>query len=61
MPAEVFLNAIGPLAVIVAQGLVLLKPVITTSSEWDLLAAMLEDPEERKSFGRLLHEGHWDE
>ena len=61
MPAEVFLNAVGPLAVIFAQGMVLLKPVITTSLEWDILAAMLEDPEERKSFGRLLHEGRWDE
>jgi hypothetical protein len=60
-PAEIFLNAVGPVSVVFAQSLMLIKPLFSSSNEWDMLAEMIEDPLERRTFGGLLQEGKWDE
>jgi hypothetical protein len=60
-PAEVFLNSIGPVSIVFAQSLILIKPLFSSSNEWDILAEMIEDPSERKAFSGYLQEGNWDE
>jgi hypothetical protein len=61
VPAELFLKAVGPVSVVFAQGLVLLKPVINSSPEWDILTETIENADERRLFSQLLHEGNLDE
>ena len=61
VPAELFFKSVGPVSVVFAQGLVLLKPVITDSTEWDILAETIENPDERRLFSQYLHEGNLDE
>jgi hypothetical protein len=61
VPAEIFLKSIGPLSIVLAQGLMLVNPVLNSSPEWGILAEIFENPAERKLFSQLLHEGNWDE
>jgi len=60
-PADIFLTAIGPLSVVFAQSLILVRPLFSNSQEWDALAEMIENPAERNLFHTMLQEGNWDE
>jgi hypothetical protein len=57
--AEIILDALGPLTVILAQFIYIGQPYLQNlkpSTEWLDLAHMLEHPEESREFVALLHE-----
>jgi len=57
--ATVFLEASGPLKIIMAQGVYLSQPFLRgtmPNGEWDALTMLLEDEQESRSFIRYLRE-----
>jgi hypothetical protein len=58
--AAALLEAAGPLSLIAAQLMYFSQPLVRSSAradQWNALANLLEEPEERRSFAAYLREG----
>jgi hypothetical protein len=58
--AAALLEAVGPMSLVAAQLLYFSQPLIgpsARSGQWDALANLLEDQDERRSFAAYLREG----